>query len=117
MKELNLPHQEPIKFAKYVLSKDENVAVVRVEFSTVPTLPMLVEAAAQSSAAFGEGEIKSGFLVALKNIKLLHKVNLMQYDIKVTAEHQFDALSYFSFEVIDREKLLVNGSFTIAIVE
>ena len=117
MKELNLPHQEPIKFAKYVLSRDENVAVVRVEFSTVPTLPMLVEAAAQSSAAFGEGEIKSGFLVALKNIKLLHKVDLMQYDIKVTVEHQLDVLSYFSFKVVTDDTLLVEGSFTIAIVQ
>lgn len=117
MRELNIPHQEPIKFAKYVLSRDANVAVVRVEFSTVPTLPMLVEAAAQSSAAFGDGEIKSGFLVALKNIKLLHKADLMQYDIKITAEHQLDSLSYFSFEVVTKDILLINGSFTIAIVE
>ena len=115
MKELNLPHQEPIKFAKYIVSKEDTSAVVKVEFDEIPSLPMLVEAAAQSSAAFSNEENKMGFLVTLKNIKLLNKPQALEYDVKVTFEHQLDALTYFNFEVYDEGILMANGIFIIAL--
>lgn len=115
MKELNLPHQDPIRFAKYIISKDETSALVRVEFTSLPSLAMLVEAAAQSSGAFSEAEEKMGFLVTLKNVKLLQKAEALEYDIRVTYQHSLDALTYFSFEVISAKRLIASGVFVIAI--
>lgn len=114
MKELNLPHKEPIKFAKYIVSKEDDLAVIKVQFDEIPSLPMLVEAAAQSSAAFSNQEKKMGFLVTLKNIKLLSKPCSVEYNIKVTLEHQLDSLVYFNFEVYDEYTLIANGVFIIS---
>ncbi len=115
MKELNLPHLAPIRFAKYIISKDEASALVRVEFDSPPSLAMLVEAAAQSSGAFSNGEDKMGFLVTLKNIKLLEKAKALEYDVRVTYQHALDTLTYFSFEVNDKERIIASGVFVIAL--
>lgn len=115
MKELKLPHQAPIRFAKYIISKEENTAVVKVKFDIIPTLPMIVEAAAQSSAALSDTENKMGFLVTLKNIKLLKKLSSLEYDVKVSLEHQFEDFCYFSFELNDTNTFVASGIFVIAI--
>ncbi|MFT5835697.1 MAG: hypothetical protein ACI9RG_000590 [Sulfurimonas sp.] len=113
MIELNLPHQAPVRFAKYIISKDETCAIVRAEFESLPSLAMLVEAAAQSSAAFSDGEEKMGFLVTLKNVKLLEKVEFLEYDIEVTFQHMLESLSYFSFEVKNQDSIIASGIFVI----
>ncbi|MEN8303753.1 MAG: hypothetical protein ABFQ64_06770 [Campylobacterota bacterium] len=115
MIELQLPHQAPIRFAKYIVSKDDTTAVVKVKFETIPTLPMIVESAAQSSAAFSDGKNKNGFLVTLKNIKLLEKLNHLEYDIKVSLEYEFEGFSYFNFEINSERGLLSSGKFMISI--
>ncbi len=115
MSELNLPHLDPIKFAKYIISQDGDTYRVRIAFETIPSLAMLVEASAQSSAAFGAGESKTGFLVTLKNIKMLEKPSSLEYDVEVTSEQQIDALTYFSFEVYDKDLVVASGVFIIAL--
>jgi hypothetical protein len=76
---------------------------------------MLVEASAQSSAAFGDGNSKMGYLVTLKNIKLLQKPNALEYVVEVTSGQSVDALTYFSFVVIDNDISVVKGTFIIAL--
>jgi hypothetical protein len=112
--ELNLPHLIPVRFAKYIISKDETSALVRAEFNSFPSLAMLVEAAAQSSGAFSDAKKKMGVLVKLKNIKLLSNPNAVEYDIKVILEHQVDALVYFNFEVFDNDIPVATGTFIIS---
>ena len=115
MKELNLPHKDPIKFAKYVVSSEGDTNRVRIKFDTIPSLAMLVEASAQSSASFGEGNTKMGYLVTLKNIKLLATPQSLEYDVEVTSGHSVDALTYFSFEVLDVKTPIASGIFIIAL--
>ncbi|WP_294960486.1 hypothetical protein [Sulfurimonas sp.] len=115
MIKLNLPHQAPVRFAKYIISKDETSAIVRAEFESLPSLAMLVEAAAQSSAAFSDGKGKMGFLVTLKNVKLIQEAKVLKYDITVTYQHALEALTYFSFEVNDDNTLVASGVFVIAL--
>ncbi len=117
MKELKLPHQTPIKFAKYIINKKENSAVVKVSFDTIPSLPMIVEAAAQSSAALSDTQTRMGFLVSLKNIKLLEKLNSLQYDVKVSLEHQIEDFRYFSFEAYCNSILVASGVFIVSVTE
>lgn len=115
MKSLNLLHKEPILFAKEIQSIINNIAIVKVEFTTVPTLAMLVESAAQSSAAFSESNESKGFLVTLKNIKLVNKPEALEYEVKIKFEHQLEALTYFNFEIIADSKIIAIGIFVIAI--
>jgi hypothetical protein len=113
--ELHLPHQDPIKFAKYVMSKSQNQALVKVEFESVPTLSMIVEAAAQASGAFGGSNTGLGFLVSLKNIKLLEKPQKLHYKAKIINEHTMDSMTYFSFEFIQESSTIATGSFVITV--
>lgn len=115
MIELHLPHQDPIKFARYVMFKDDKEALVKAEFDTVPTLPMIIEAAAQSSAAFGNDDVSLGFLVTLKNIKLLETPSSLKYKVKVISEYKMEAMTYFSFEFLQEDILIATGSFIIAL--
>jgi len=71
---MKLPHQEPIRFVKELLEIDAAYAFVSCIFPHPPTLAMVCEAAAQSSAAFAQDDknITMGFLVSLKDIELLN---------------------------------------------
>ena len=117
MIELALPHIAPIRFAKYVVSKDDSQAVVRNEFTTVPSLGMLIEAVAQSSAAFAEEDSKGnvGYLTTLRNVKLLTKPSSLEYNITITQTQQVANFGYFSFEVNQKEELIATGSFMVVL--
>ena len=119
MKEINLPHKDPVKFAKYVISNNGDIAFVKVEFTTLPSLAMIIEASAQSTAGLSSsGKSQMGYLVSLKNIKLLKELTNLKYDVKIVKEHELGALTYFYFEVYEenkREDSLVKGTFIIAI--
>lgn len=114
MTELHLPHQNPIRFAQDVISKDDSEALVKVKFSSIPTLAMIIEAAAQSSAAFGNNEVNMGFLVSLKNIKLLNPIESLNYNVKIINEHNLNSMKYFNFELLDNDVLVASGSFVVA---
>ena len=105
---MNLPHQEPILFAKKLIKKDENSLHVKCEFPYFPTLPMLFEAAAQSSAGFSS-EQKEGFLVAGSDIKLNKKVNKTELIIEVQKKINMGNMTMFDFTVED----FASGKFTI----
>jgi len=115
MMELHLPHQDPIKFARYIMFKDDKEALVKVEFDSVPSLPMIAEAAAQASGAFGSEDVSLGFLVTLKNIKLLQIPQALHYNAKIINEHNMGAMTYFSFEFLQEDILIATGSFIIAV--
>ncbi len=115
MIELHLPHQDPIRFAKYVMFKDDKQALVRVEFDSTPTLPMIAEAAAQASGVFGGSNTGLGFLVSLKNIKLLEKPQKLHYKAKIINEHTMGSMTYFSFEFIQESATIATGSFVITV--
>ncbi len=115
---MNLPHLAPLLYAKEVLSKENEIASVLCDFDTVPTLSMFVEAAAQSSAAFSKDEdIKIGFLILVKNVKLIDKLDETKYIFNLTSEVELNNMKQFSFEAFSKEnnKLVVAGEFTISI--
>ena len=115
MSELKLPHKHPVLFAKEVLAKESNKARVSLEFETLPSLAMLIEAAAQSSAALGEGDSREGFLVSLKNVKLLKKPTQNALEVEVVNEHNLDKMSYVSFNVFEANEQIATGSLVVAI--
>jgi len=115
MTEIKLPHLAPIKFAKYTLRKDEKSADVLIEYEQIPTLPMLVEAAAQSSASFRVNDKENAFLVSLKGIKLLQKPTQLKLVAHVTDEHRLDKMRYVGFEILEDKICIATGTLVIAV--
>ncbi len=115
---MNLPHQEPLIFAKRVIRKDAESATVLCEFEEIPTLPMFLEAAAQSTAAFvSDDKTPIGFLTMCKDIKLLAPLVEKHYHIQVTKDTEINTIKRFLFEVFDKSGKIkyVSGSLTIVI--
>jgi len=115
MQELNLPHREPIRFAKEIISKELNSARVRIGFDETPSLAMMIEAAAQSCAAVGEGDAKMGFLVSLKNVKLLTLPTKTTLEVEVVNEHNVENMKMMSFDIFEDGTKVSTGSFMIAL--
>ena len=115
MQALNLPHIEPIRFAKHIISKESDRARVAIEFDEIPSLAMLIEAAAQSSAAIGEDNAKMGFLVSLKNVKLLTPPTKKILEVEVVNEHNMENMKMMSFDIFEDETKVSTGSFMIAL--
>ncbi len=115
MTEIKIPHLAPIKFAKYTLTKGEAFADVLIKFEQIPTLPMLVEAAAQSTASFKVDESEHAFLVSLKDIKLLQEPTKMELIAHVTDEHRLEQMRYVGFEIFEDETCVANGTLVIAV--
>ncbi len=115
MNSIKLPHLAPIKFAKKTLHKELKTADVFVEFGQLPSLPMLVEAAAQSSAAFRVNDNESAYLVSLKNVKLIQKPTQMSLVVHVTDEHRLDNMRYVGFEIFQETISVATGTLVIAV--
>jgi hypothetical protein len=115
MQEIKLPHLAPVRFAKTVLQKDEKVARVSLEFPQLPTLSMMVEASAQSSAAFRVNDRESAYLVSLKGIKLLKKATKKQLEVEIVDAHRLDKMRYVEFSVFEDETILATGTLVIAV--
>ncbi len=114
---MKLPHREPLVYAKEVLTKNSDMVEVLCRFDTIPTLPMFVEAAAQSSSAFNlDGQAKIGFLTMAKDVKLLNSIKKKSYVIKVEIKVEINNIKQFYFEVFSNKKY-VSGYFTLIIQE
>jgi len=115
MKAIKLPHLAPVLFAKEVLFKEDKIAKVLVEFPMLPSLAMMIEAAAQSSAAFRENDRENAYLVSLKGIKLLEKATQTSLEIEIVDAHRLDKMRYVEFKVFEGEVCVASGTLVIAV--
>lgn len=114
---MNLPHLPPIKFAQKILICDEKVAKVLCEFPCSPTLPMLTEAAAQSSSAFAQSNTpQNGFLVLIKDVVSHIALSSLTCIIVVESRLSLGNSSEFYFEVFEKEDGVMNASGSLMIV-
>lgn len=116
---MKIPHLEPVKFAKEILDVEETKAEVYCEFPTTPSLAMIFEAAAQSSAAFSQNETKIGFLISVKDTELLDANIDNNILIRVEKKAAFGAICEFSFLAmsLNKDKLFAKGILTVMIQE
>lgn len=114
---MNLPHQEPIRFAQNIIKDEDDYKIVSCLFPSIPTLSMVSEAAAQSSASYAQedDDAKMGFLISLKSIKLLKNLEECDYQIKIVKNFNFGIMTEFTFELIRDNQIFVSGSLTVAI--
>jgi len=117
MDDFSIPHLAPIRFVKSLIDADETTASVRVGFDEVPTLGMLIEAAAQSSSGIDDEDNngRMGFVITLKNIKLIQSVRLKEFIINVQLVHKLDDFKSLSFEILEDETKVATGAFSIAL--
>jgi len=115
MAEIKLPHLAPIKFAKEIISTTNSSAEVEIEYEQLPSLAMLVEAAAQSCAALKTDKNEEAFLVSLKGIKLLQKPTKMRLRASINEEHRLDKMRYVSFEIFEDKSCIAEGTLVIAL--
>jgi hypothetical protein len=118
MTDFPIPHIEPIRFVKSLISSDATTASVEIGFDTIPTIGMLVEATAQSSSGIkGDeaGDVRIGFLVTLKNIKLLQDIKSTKQIVNVKLEHKLDNYKSFFFSIVEDDIIIATGSFAISL--
>ena len=113
---MNLPHQEPLIFAKEVLYKDDTTSKVLCVFDIFPTLATFIEAAAQSSASFKDlKKDQVGFLTTINDIAYLEEPKSQEYIFHITLEIDLGNISKFSFVAYDKITNIatVSGKFTV----
>lgn len=120
MSDFLIPHQPPIKFAQRIISSQKQECLVEVAFETLPTLGMLIESAAQSSLALLEEdrEHMTGFLVSLKNVKLLKNPTSKSQTLKVELVSNLGGFKAKKFEVFEEAtNLIAVGEFAVMLQE
>lgn len=115
MDDFSIPHLPPVRFVKTLIRADKISATVKVGFDEVPTLGMLIEAAAQSSSGIKDDKNngRMGFVITLKNIKLLREVNSKEFEVHVKLVHKLDDFKSLSFNIFEDEEQVVTGTFSI----
>ena len=115
MSAFSIPHLPPVRFVKALISSDEKNASVKIGFDDIPTFGMLVEAAVQSSSGIADdkNDGRMGFLVALKNVKLLDQIDSYEYVVKVELIHKIDDFKSLSFQIIKDDTVVAKGMYSI----
>jgi hypothetical protein len=102
---VKLPHLPPLHFAKKVVRRELGTVWVLCQFDELPKLTTFIEAAAQSSAAFGS-ESMIGFLTVVKEVRLHCEPASTEYLIEVRKEVEVGSNIEISFTVwIDQQKI------------
>ncbi len=117
MSDFSIPHLPPVRFVDSVLYADENRTEVKISFDILPSLAMLVEAATQSSSGIkdDEGGEKMGFLVSLKDVKLLKEISSKEYTVLVELIHKIDNFKSLLFAIMDKKQKIAEGNFSITV--
>jgi len=120
---VTLPHKKPILFVDEVTKSLELEAKTNVLFDYTPTLSMLVESAAQSSAFVKLTEAKTkagipldcseGMLIGLKKVKQLKEVTSKTLQISIQYSGNLQNFFSFNFEVFEKEIKVCNGVLNI----
>lgn len=114
---MNLPHLPPVRFAKEILACNDKQASVLCEFPSLPTLPMLVESAAQASSAFAQSDTpRNGFLVLIKDVVLHVKAQSLTCVVIIEERLSLGNSREFYFEVFEKEGDVMNASGSLMIV-
>lgn len=118
-----LPHKSPVRFVTSCLIDNELDARTVVEFPYTPTLPMLVEAAAQSSVFMYLSEIKRGLGIdpdAMARGMLLkmkatqhRKMAGLSAEIAVNYVANYEHFFEMTFQVIEDGECISEGEMNI----
>jgi hypothetical protein len=109
---LNLPHKPPVLFVQEILSQEGENALVGILFPKIPSLAMMMEAAAQSSCAF-ECDGKEGFVISCSNVILHVKPKGVSFRVHVTSKLKNGLLNEIFFELKENDVLIASGTLLL----
>ncbi len=117
MNDFKIPHLPPVRFVKTLIRADKTSALAKIGFDEVPTLGMLIEAAAQSSSGIKDAKNtgRMGFVITLKNVKLLKEVISKEYTVQVDLIHKLDDFKSLSFSIHEDKDQVATGSFSLVL--
>jgi len=117
MTELILPHQKPVRFASHVITRDGDYAIVQNDFGEIPSIGMIIEAAAQSTIAVAlEEEIgRVGFLTTLKNVKLHTKPTTDECQMHIELLNRISGVGHLTFEAKQNDITIATGGYVVVI--
>lgn len=113
--EKKLPHKYPVRFIKEVEVEEKNYAISLVEFKEKPTLPALVEAAAQNTV-FIESlyeKFDGGVLSGMKNVESYTSFQAGIYRVKSSIISRIDPFILIGFIFLSDEEVLAKGEISI----
>jgi len=115
MTDFPIPHEVPVRFVKSLLKYDASSALVKISFEQIPSLAMFCEAAAQASSGIKDKQqdIRVGFVLGFKNVKLLKPINKKEFLANINLIHQLDDFKSFDFSIIDKNEPIATGSFSL----
>ena len=96
-----------------MITKEKNSLQSICQFPTSPSLSMLLEASAQSSALFDNDSKKIGFLVIAKDFSLIKEPKSRIYKIEIDKIITINNINEFYSKIYEKDKLIAKGSFTI----
>jgi hypothetical protein len=114
-----LPHKYPVRFIKEVQVECEEYAESLVAFKEVPTLPAVVEAAAQNIIFIHSmyRDFEGGVLTGMKNVELFKSLEVGEYNVKSTIVARLDNFCTLKFELLDKNIIVANGEMNIVMKE
>jgi hypothetical protein len=117
MEDFPIPHLAPVRFVKKCLHATAENAIVEIGFETLPTFGMLIEAAVQSASGMLNNDINGriGFLVTLKDVKLLKQPTALAYVVEVTLESCFGDIRSLYFNLKQNEETILSGSYVVGL--
>lgn len=116
-----LPQKDPVGFVKEVLVSEEHLSRTAVSFESVPTLPMLAEAGAQTSIFLRLVEEKKaadipprakGMLLSVK-AEWLQKSAKSRFEVESRYISNLDSFFIVSFTVYDDETAVAEGQVSV----
>ena len=120
---IDLPHQRPILFFKSLIANSEHSAQTKVEFPYPPTLAMMIEAAAQSSAFVKVTKEKEaanipldcaeGMLIGLKKVVLHQAAKVSTCSVHIVYSGNLENFFSFDFEVLEGKTPLASGTLNV----
>ncbi len=114
---MRLPHKEPLIFAKNAVQSDAQSATVEIEFGCLPTLAMMIEAAAQAFAYIQLQSCGSFGVVTMVKNAVAHELRQETgYLCSVWITQALESYYQLSFETLSKEnKLIASGELSIKI--
>lgn len=114
-----LPHKYPVRFIKEVKKEGENHAISLLEFKETPTLPAVVEAAAQNVVFIASmyREYDGGVLTGMKNVVLVESLEAGEYTVHSAINARIEHFCTIKFELLSKSKIVVQGEMSIVMKE
>ena len=118
-----LPHQKPVAFVNKVLVSEEHYTRASVSFESAPTLPMLSEAAAQTSTFLLLTKEKEaadippramGMLLSLK-AAWHQKSEKRSFEIESRYISNLESFFMVGFRVLEGETLIADGQLSVVL--